>query len=373
MAVWNKETQMSEGGKRTRAAGRIAIVIGMVALAVVALAVASGAGTASAQERRIALSSQVALTAGTNVLDQPAADGSTIITLPANAQGVVLGGPFNAGDWYWVDFVGGTRGYVQGRVLALVDDRYTPVPSGTAARTSTATATRTPAASVTRVVTATVQPTATPGGSVLGKYAGLWLGELNSGGNVRTAPGTENTRIKTWPAGRRVLVYEQARDRGGDAWYRVSEPPEQTMWMHSDLIDKVADVKFEAGRFTGKWINVNISQQIVTAYDGARPVMVTLASTGTTKDPTEIGVWRIYWRLPKQDMEGGNLASGDYYSLKDVPYPQYFHTSGEGFHGTYWHDDFGHRRSHGCVNLSTPMSEWLYGWANIGTTVWVHN
>jgi lipoprotein-anchoring transpeptidase ErfK/SrfK len=71
-------------------------------------------------------------------------------------------------------------------------------------------------------------------------------------------------------------------------------------------------------------------------------------------------------------MKGGSLAAGDYYFLKDVPYPQYFHNSGEGLHGTYWHDDFGRPHSHGCVNLSTPMSEWFYKWANVGMTVWVH-
>jgi len=41
-------------------------------------------------------------------------------------------------------------------------------------------------------------------------------------------------------------------------------------------------------------------------------------------------------------------------------------------HGTYWHDDFGRPHSHGCVNLSTPMSEWFYGFANLGTIVYVH-
>ena len=319
---------------------------------------------AQAQEQRMPLNSDVALTASTNVLGQPAADGPVVISLPANARGVILGGPFNTGNWYWVDFTGGTRGYVPARALAVVDGSYTPVPTG-AVPTGT---------QVSGSPTAVTIPTAVPTqDSELGAYTGLMLGQMNTGGNVRVAPGTENRKLKTWPQGRRVLLYEEAKDSKGDAWYRVSEPPEEPMWVHSSLIDEVAPVKFEAAKFKGKWINVSIGQQIVTAYEGAKPIKVTLASTGTLKDPTELGTWKIYWRLPKQDMEGGNLASDDYYSLKDVPFPQYFHTSGEGFHGTYWHDNFGYRRSHGCVNLSTPMSEWLYGWAKIGTDVWVHN
>lgn len=335
-------------------------------LALITLAwVVSGLGVApaGAQEKRIPLNSPVALTAKTDVLGQPASDGPLVIALPVNSRGTILGGPFNEGDWYWVSFTGGTRGYVPARVLVIVDANYTPVPTGSVPATTRTAQPPTPGG------TATPVPTQDP---TLGQYTGLMLGELTSGGNVRVAPGIESTRLKTWPKGRRVLLYQQAKDSKGDAWYRVSETPEEPMWVHSSLIKTVAPVKFEGAKFKGKWINVNISQQIVTAYEGAKPIKVTLASTGTLKDPTELGTWKIYWRLPKQDMEGGNLASDDYYSLKDVPYPQYFHTSGEGFHGTYWHDNFGYRRSHGCVNLSTPMSEWLYGWAKIGTDVWVH-
>ncbi len=116
----------------------------------------------------------------------------------------------------------------------------------------------------------------------------------------------------------------------------------------------------------------DITQQIVTAYNGAVPERVTLASTGTATHPTNLGVQKIYWRLPTQEMIGGNKASGDYYDLPDVPYVQYFNTTGEALHGTYWHDNFGRPMSHGCVNLSIPMSQWFYGWAGIGTVVYVH-
>lgn len=209
---------------------------------------------------------------------------------------------------------------------------------------------------------------AAPGG-----YSGLWIGEMSMGGNVRTGPGTNQRRLKTWGAGRRVLLYQAVRDGVGGLWYRVSESPEAPMYVHSSLIRRVAPVKFEGARFRGRWVNINISQQIVTAYENGTPVKVTLTSTGTRKNPTELGVWKIYYRLPKQDMDGGSLAAGDYYNLKDVPFVQYFHNSGEGLHGTYWHDNFGRPMSRGCINLSIPMSQWFYGWANIGTTVYVHN
>jgi hypothetical protein len=201
------------------------------------------------------------------------------------------------------------------------------------------------------------------------------------GGNVRVGPGLDQQVLKGWGAGRRVLLYESAVDSTGGLWYRVSDPPEEPQWVHSSLITKVAPVQFDGPKFQGRWVGVNLTQQIATAYQDGTPVKVTLASTGTirtlpngTKEDlrTNVGTWKIYWRLPSQEMKGGTIENGDYYDLKDVPFVQYFYQSGEALHGTYWHDDFGHPHSHGCVNLSTPMSEWFYGFANLGTTVYVH-
>ncbi len=357
-----------------------------MAVALMALFVASvvmwiAAGAQAQSQARLPIGSVVATNARTDLLEQPVEGSAVSSELSVNVRGIVLGGPFNDG-WYWLNF-NGKRGYASGKTLTLIDEKYTPVPEGTPTPTKVTTRipTDTPRpvpsktiAPITPTATATLAPP-TPAPTVdatLGNYTGLMLGEMSSGGNVRSAPGTEKSRIKSWPAGRRVLLYQAAKDGKGDTWYRVSEPPEEPMYVHTSLIRKLEPVVFEGPKYKGRWINVNIGQQIVTAYEGGKPVKITLASTGKGDNQTELGVWKIYWRLPKQDMKGGNLASGDFYELKDVPYPQYFHTSGEGFHGTYWHDDFGHKRSHGCVNLSTPMSEWLYGWASIGTIVYVH-
>jgi len=331
-----------------------------LATLILAIMIGWGVTVAGAQaQTRFPLSSPVATTAKVDLLEQPMAGSKVTSTLLVNARGLVLGGPFNEG-WYWLDF-NGTKGYAMGTSLILVDSRYTPVPDGTAVPTQSA--------QPTTVITPTATPTEDP---LLGTYSGLWLGEMNSGGNVRSGPGTDKTRLKGWAAGRRVLLYETVKDSKGDDWYRVSEPPEEPMYVHSSLIKKLENVIFDGPKYKGRWVAVNISQQITTAYEDGKPVKVTLCSTGKGENETTLGVWKIYWRLPKQDMKGGNKASGDYYELKDVPYPQYFHDTGEALHGTYWHDDFGRKHSHGCVNLSTPMSEWFYEWAKIGTIVYVH-
>jgi hypothetical protein len=314
-------------------------------------------GRAYAQEdTRIEIKSEVATIADTNLLGQPAEDGPVVANMPVNSRAIVIGGPFNEG-WYWLDY-SVAQGYAHRKSLALVDANYRPVPSATP------------------VPTSPPPPTATPTpGTVFemgpGRYEGLWLAEMASKGNVWNGPG-QGKIIKSWWAGRRVLLYEGITDAKGELWYRVSEEPESPMYVQASMVKKVAAVKFEGARYRGRWVNINISQQIVTAYEDGTPVMVTLASTGTGKNPTELGVWKIFYRLPKQDMKGGSRATGDYYYLKDVPYPQYFHSSGEGLHGTYWHDNFGRPMSHGCINLSTPIAGWFYRWASVGTVVYTH-
>jgi hypothetical protein len=364
------------------------LLAGIITLLSLGALLGPGTSSAQAQEKSFPLGTAVATNTGLNLRDQPNADSAIIVSMPVNARSVIIGGPFNDG-WYWLDY-NGTRGYAHGKYLVVVDDKWIPLPTetattvGTPASTGTTTAGATPPAPVT-----TGEPSATPASgsptaettatpdytapSAPGEYTGLWLGEMATGGNVRSGPGLNNRVLKGWWAGRRVLLYQSFTDEKGGTWYRVSEPPETPMYVHASLIRKVAPVKFENGRYKGKWVNVNITQQIVTAYEGAKPVKVTLVSTGKASTPTELGTWKIYWRLPKQTMEGGNLAAGDYYRLENVPFPQYFHMSGESFHGTYWHDNFGKRMSHGCVNMTTPMAGWLYGWASIGTPVWVHN
>lgn len=350
---------------------RARLVIGLVLMAGLLVAGLASLGSArveaqEAREQTLPLDSVVATIINTSLREQPA-DSPAITQMPVNSRAIIVGGPFNDG-WYWLDY-NMVRGYVQGRALVLVDDKYTPVP----AQTATATSTKVPPSS-TAVPTATATPT--PDGQVPtteGVYTGLWIGEMSSGGNVRTGPGLDQRVLKGWPAGRRVLLFQQARDSKGGIWYRVSDPPEEPMYVHSSLIRKVMPVVYEGAKYKGKWININITQQVVTAYQDGTPVKVTLTSTGKGDNPTELGVWKIYLRVPIQDMEGGNKASGDYYNLKDVPWVQYFHTSGEGLHGTYWHDNFGRPMSHGCINLSTPIAKWFYDFGHLGMIVYAHN
>lgn len=118
-----------------------------------------------------------------------------------------------------------------------------------------------------------------------------------------------------------------------------------------------------------RWIDVDLTRQFLTAYEGQAPVFTSLVSSGLWQYPTVVGTFQIYVKYELADMSGG--AGEDAYYLPNVPYAMYFHGN-YSLHGTYWHSNFGQPMSHGCVNLPTPAAEWLFHWAPLGTQVVTH-
>ena len=114
-----------------------------------------------------------------------------------------------------------------------------------------------------------------------------------------------------------------------------------------------------------RWIDIDISSQTLTAYDGNTPVFNTLVSTGLAF-PTPVGTYKILYKLQSQRMTGPG------YDLPNVPWVMYFTNRGHAIHGAYWHNNFGHPMSHGCVNMRPSEAQWLYDFTPNGTTVVVH-
>ncbi|MXX25968.1 MAG: L,D-transpeptidase [Caldilineaceae bacterium SB0668_bin_21] len=135
-----------------------------------------------------------------------------------------------------------------------------------------------------------------------------------------------------------------------------------------------------------KWIEVNLNDQMLYAWEGDQLANEFLISSGVQAYPTVTGVFRMWARTPSQTMSGGDPDAGTYYNLPNVQWVQYFY--GEfALHGTYWHNNFGTPMSHGCVNLTIEDAEWLFNWTfpewdgsggwlrtteGDATLVWVH-
>jgi LysM repeat protein len=120
------------------------------------------------------------------------------------------------------------------------------------------------------------------------------------------------------------------------------------------------------GEFGPKWVEVSLSTQALTAYEGNTPVYSTKISSGRSPYVTVEGTFRVYAKYVQTRMKGGQGA--DAYDIPDVPYTMYFYAD-YALHGAYWHNSFGTPQSHGCVNLTPQDAKWLYDWAPIGTLV----
>jgi hypothetical protein len=123
------------------------------------------------------------------------------------------------------------------------------------------------------------------------------------------------------------------------------------------------------------WTEVDLYEQTFAAYEGDQMVYATLISSGLNRWPTREGIFQVWSRLREYKMSGAE-GQVDYYFLEDVPYIMYFdRLKSIGLHGTYWHDRYGYKHSHGCVNMPILDAEWVFNWSADAPNdlwVWVH-
>jgi hypothetical protein len=116
-----------------------------------------------------------------------------------------------------------------------------------------------------------------------------------------------------------------------------------------------------------KRIEVDLTNQKVYAYEGDRRVYEFLVSTGKW-GRTPAGSYRIWGKSRFQKMSGGSGST--YYYLPNVPFIMWISgpgmpaSRGYSLHGTYWHNNFGHPMSHGCINMRTEDAEVLFYWSD---------
>ncbi len=176
----------------------------------------------------------------------------------------------------------------------------------------------------------------------------------------------------------RVNIYGAERIDGW-VWYLI----DSNQWIKQGYVGMVTVDSPPAGVESGeKWIEVDLYEQTLAAYEGDRMVYATLVSTGLPQWGTRRGLFYIHPKVLVAKMSGRGGRS-DYYYLEDIPWTMYFDWD-IGLHAAYWHDSFGYRHSHGCVNLPPISAQWLYQWttpyvpeginrySGVGTWVWVH-
>ena len=175
----------------------------------------------------------------------------------------------------------------------------------------------------------------------------------------RNAPVSSSARGRTERrAGLREVVH--VAEDGPRGTVRLTDG---TFMRERDLARATPSERPEGVGANERWIDVDVDQQVMVAYQGDRPVYATLVSTGRRprSHRTPVGEFRVWVKLATSDMDDLERTDVEQnYSLEAVPWVQYFEGA-NGFHAAFWHDAFGQRRSHGCVNLSPADARWLFG------------
>lgn len=169
----------------------------------------------------------------------------------------------------------------------------------------------------------------------------------------------------------------------GKAWYGITNERLHVVYyipaefMRSIPMQEISPISSDVPP-QEKWIKVSVDDQTLSAYEGDTevlhvPISSGVADFGVTENgiPTDTptGTFHVSLKTPSRHMGDGDLTS-DYeaYELLGVPWVNIFHAYGVGFHGTYWHNNFGNRMSHGCVNMRNEDAKWLYRWTTPITT-----
>jgi hypothetical protein len=121
-----------------------------------------------------------------------------------------------------------------------------------------------------------------------------------------------------------------------------------------------------------KRIEVNLDYQTLSCYEGSAEVYFCRISSGRNIDPvtgqindslptaTPVGNLLTHWKIVSQNMTAGTFQAG--YSTPAVPWSTMISGNGVAIHGAFWHNAFGEKRSHGCINVTPEDAKWSFRW-----------
>jgi lipoprotein-anchoring transpeptidase ErfK/SrfK len=188
--------------------------------------------------------------------------------------------------------------------------------------------------------------------------------------DIRKAPGPDAERAYRAYYASTAWVLALVSDDADRPWYRIYDDKWRVYYYaraeHLRLVPpgELAPISPDVPNRL-KRVEVQLDEQTVTAYEQDRPVFMARIASGFRYNSgyytTPVGRFVTNHKRPVRRMTAGNLATTGY-DLPGVPWVTYLTDYGISFHGTYWHNDYGRPRSHGCINLSPQAARWLYLW-----------
>ncbi len=168
-------------------------------------------------------------------------------------------------------------------------------------------------------------------------------------------------------------IMDVLTDKKGRKWYRIPDDKLKIAYyvsaehMRPIAPEDLAPISPHIPA-SEKRLEIRLKDQVVVAYEANRAMYMTrIASGGKFIDgdySTPRGRFMTNRKRPSRHMASEDLAAPSAYDLPGVPWVSYLTQSGISFHGTYWHNDFGKPRSHGCINVSPQAARWIYRWSN---------
>lgn len=158
-----------------------------------------------------------------------------------------------------------------------------------------------------------------------------------------------------------VFIYHSI-EAGGEVWHLIG--PDQ--WMRDQFVS-VLQIPARPEGVSGRWVALDLNQQTLLALEDDRPVFASLISSGYYLETTP-GLFRIYGRTESMLMQGPPGADPPLYSFRTTWV--LFFNGNQGMHAMPYHNDFGMKRSHGCVNVPPGDELWLWNWLAETESAW---
>ncbi len=194
---------------------------------------------------------------------------------------------------------------------------------------------------------------------------GIWLQVSVPIAETRLAPNAPWVFRKIY-YGSVYRAVDVVQDDLGLSWYRLQDgiayaPGPYVLATSLRYVpqDELTPISFDR---TDKSITVDLAKQELTCFEGDTPIFSTRTATGYAPNYTPRGEYEVIRKSHTSYMIGGEGA--DHYDLPGVSFPSYFTFSAIAMHGTYWHNDYGRPRSHGCVNVTNDAAQFIFRWTS---------
>ena len=192
---------------------------------------------------------------------------------------------------------------------------------------------------------------------------------------MRVAPNDKAYRLYRLYYSSVHQVIDHVVDENGEHWYQLRDDEYASVkeYVRAEGLRRISPLELTpiSPLAQDKRLEVNLKEQKLSAYEGDNLVYTARCATGAAFNvagvgfvdfTTPIGEHTVVRKRPSRHMHGFE-GRADAYDLPGVPYCTYFTQAGVAVHGAYWHNDFGHQRSHGCVNVLAEDAKWVYRWS----------